>query len=169
MLRAIEDNCVSDLAAVQEAEKNRQTSYADVFESNSKLLAASTESANTKTSRAASKLQTSVDSANTRQEMEEKSRQAQLQLQTLEREIPARKNLQEQRSHAIQDEIRAIQEATAALSEAREYVSFLELSAKTTDEKKDAARKEGVKMLAKASEKDANVAMIALQLNNKGT
>merc|ERR550537_839387 len=35
--------------------------------------------------------------------------QAQLQLQTLEREIPARKNLQEQRAHAIQDEIRAIQ------------------------------------------------------------
>merc|ERR1719183_1725066 len=149
MLRSIEDNCSDNLRGVQKAEQDRQQSYLDVFESNSKLLAASTESANTKTSRAAAKLQASVDAANSRQEMEEKTRQAQLQLQTLERDIPARKAVQEQRSHAIQDEIRAIQEATAALAEAREYVSFLELSAKTKDEKKDAAREEGVKMLAK--------------------
>jgi len=169
MLRSIEDSCSDNLSAIQKAEKDRQQSYVEVFESNSKLLAASTESANTKTSRAAAKLQASVDAANSRQEAEERTRQAQLQLQTLERDIPARKATQEQRAHAIQDEIAAIQQATAALAEAREYVSLLEVSSKTRDEKKDAARAEGAAVLAKVSEKDSNVAMIALQLKNKNT
>lgn len=168
MLRSIEDTCSDDLGEVQKAEKDRQQSYLAVFESNSKLLEASTESANTKSSRAAKKLQSSVDASNTLQEMEEKQRQNQLTMQTLEREIPARKTMQDHRSTAIRDEISAIQQATAVLAEARS-LSFMEVSSKTKSEKKEAVRQEGVQQLEKLSEQDADVAMIALQLSNKAT
>lgn len=170
MLRSIEDQCATSLSAARNEEEARQTSYVQVFEANSKLLAASTESANTKNSRAANKLQSATDTANTLAEIEEEQRQAQLQIQMLQKDIPTRKTLQEKRNEAIKDEIRAIQEAINFLGEARSIsVSFLEVSSKIRDEKKEAARKEAADKLSEISKQDSNVAMIALQVKSGGT
>jgi len=167
MLRAIEEQCAKDLAYENEVEMNRQTSYLTLYESNTALLAAATEAANTKTSRQASELQRRVNAQNEMQDLQNIGRDARKILQQLEHDIPAKKSMCAQRGTDMMAEKNAIGEAVRALSDARSYVSLLEVASRTKDEKKEAARKEGVQKLSAIAEKDPNVAMIALQLQSK--
>lgn len=167
MLRAIEEQCTKDLDYENKVERERQTSYLHLYESNTALLAAATESANTKTSRQAAELQKRVNAQNEMQDLQNIGRDARKVLQQLEHDIPTKKSMFEQRQTDMMAEKAAIAEAVRALTDARSYVSLLEVSSKTKDEKKEAIRKEGVEQLSKIADKDPNVAMIALQLQSK--
>lgn len=169
MLRSIEDNCMRDMDAVTEQENARQTSYHATYDSNSKLLAASTEAANTKTARAADKLQESVDAANQVAELEISLKAAQQRLAMLNAEIPLRKKQATQRQTDMNAEVAAINEAMNALYDADS--SFLQVSVRTHAHERAGEttelRKEAMTALKKAVDKDPRVAMIALQLNSK--